>query len=127
MKKKTWAEIDCCSGLAIRVFKSRKLMVMAMPYMEDGCTKEMDRAEAVKQIREQVFSIQAGRCADCNGIVFWKTMHLHEKLHRGQFEKENVDNHLEIEKSGEISLANSIALCAECHRQEHADREVLFA
>lgn len=122
--KLVWAEIDCCSGLAIRIFKNRKLMILAMPYMEDGCTKEMPRAEATAHIRQQLFSIQSGHCAGCNDIIFWDTMHMHEQLHRGQFQKRDVENHLEIETSGEISLANSIALCQQCHEGEHADRQV---
>lgn len=129
--KLAWVEIDCCSGLAIRIFKSRKLMVMAMPYAEDGCSKQMSRAEAVKQIRQQIFSRQQGRCEDCNRLIYWETMHLHERQHRGSFKISpaiagalNINPSLSIEKSGEVSLENSVALCVDCHQVEHSDRQV---
>ncbi len=123
MSKKVWAEIDSCSGLAIRVFKNRKLALLAV-LEAYGCVREMERAEAVRQIREQLFGIQEGRCADCNAIVFWDAMEMHERQHRGEFTKENSEDHLEVEKSGEISLMNSVALCADCHEREHGDRQV---
>jgi len=123
LSRKAWVEIDSCSGLAIRVFKNRKLALLAVLEVY-GCVKEMERAEAVKQIRQQIFGIQQGRCVDCNKIIYWDTMELHERQHRGEFAKENSEDHLEVEKSGEISLMNSVAVCAECHEREHGDRQV---
>lgn len=121
---KVWVEIDPETLLAIRIFKNHKLMVMAMPYVEDGPTKQMDRSLAVKQIREQVFARQKQQCANCPTLIRWDTMELHERQHRGQFAKQDVNNPLEVEKSGEISTMNSEGLCWSCHHLvKHGGRQ----
>lgn len=110
--KLIWAELNY-DGYAIRIFKNRKAMVMALPYFEDGPAKQMDRREAVSQIRHQIFVNQGGQCKYCPTRFSEAQMHMHEKIHRG--------------KGGEISLENSVGLCAACHigpSGEHSDRQV---
>lgn len=122
---KAWAEIDCDSQLAIRIFKNHKLMVAAMPYAEDGCTRQMERSKAVKEIRKQIWEQQDEMCIDCLKYIRWDTMELHELLHRGEFKASEIGNSLQIEKSGEISMANSVGLCWSCHHvHAHGDRQV---
>lgn len=117
---RVWTEIDCDTQLAIRIFKNFKLMLIAMPYAEDGCTRRMERREAVKQIRDAVFAQQNMKCANCSAPA----TELHEKQHKGQFAKQDVNNSMEVEKSGEVSLANSEGLCWSCHHQgKHGDRQ----
>lgn len=110
-----WAELDPYTGLAIRIFNSRKAMFLAMPYVEDGPTKSMERGLAVSQIRRQIWDRQQGLCLRCGEIIRWVGSHLHEKIHRGE--------------GGEISLENSELLCAACHigpQGVHSDRQVKF-
>ena len=96
-----WVEFDEFTGWATRIFKSHKAMVLAMPYFECGYTKKMDRALAVSQIRRQIFDRQEGVCVNCPEMLTWGSMHMHEKISRGD--------------GGEISLDNSEGLCAACH------------
>lgn len=100
-----WVEFDEFTGWAIRVFKSHKSMVFAMPYTECGYTKKMDQALAISQIRRQIFARQEGVCVNCPEMLTWGSGHLHEKIHRGQ--------------GGEISLENSEMLCYSCHLGKH--------
>lgn len=88
-------------------------MVEKMPYMEDGPTAQMSRARAVHLIRDQVWWRTGGECQDCGDTVPLEAMHMHEKIHRGQ--------------GGEISLDNSVCLCAKCHLDiEHGNRKPRF-
>ena len=73
----------------------------------------MSYADAVKSIRKQIFYRSKGFCELCAAIVVESSGHMHEQLHRGQ--------------GGEISLANSIFICATCHRLAHADRNPRFS
>ena len=73
---------------------------------------EMSRKQAVEDIRRQVFERAGGTCERCAAQrITWDSMHLHEQVHRG--------------KGGEVSVENSVALCARCHISpvgEHANR-----
>ena len=77
---------------------------------------KMEKAEAVKQIREQVVArARKGRliyCEFCGAILTEATGHMHEVIPRG--------------KGGEYSLDNSRFICSECHigpDGEHGDRK----
>ena len=77
------------------------------------------RDNAVTAIRYAVYQRSGHRCegilADdtrCNRPLEWSTFHMHEKVPRGD--------------GGEISLANSVALCPppeSCHARAHANRK----
>lgn len=97
---KAWVEIDE-EREPIRVFKNRKAMVLAMPYLECGWTVLMDRRSAVGKIRERIWKRQEGVCAMCPEILIRKSAHLHERVFRS--------------KGGAISLDNSEILCYNCH------------
>ncbi len=117
MNRFAWVEIDVFTGLATRVFRNRKI---AFESMESP--KCIERALAVSQIRRQVFDRQDGLCIKCGDIVTRASMHLDEILARGEFDDDG--------RSGEVSLENSQALCANCHigsRGEHGDRRPQFS
>lgn len=110
-----WVEIDC--GACSRIFKNKKRAFETIDkpiLMEEGLAKH--------QIRRQIFERQDGICVKCGAILTKQTMHMDEKLARGEFDE---DGH-----SGEISLENSWGLCSPCHigpRGEHGDRQVKFS
>jgi 5-methylcytosine-specific restriction endonuclease McrA len=73
------------------------------------------RTEAVAAIRKQIFKRSGGQCEYCGKFINGK-FHLHEKIHRS--------------RGGEISLENSVALCADCHigpTGEHGSRRPQFS
>lgn len=110
--KMVWCEIDTESLKVIRIFRSEKAMILAMPYSEDGYTAKRERSEAVSEIRHQVWEKTKGFCMWCAEWITEESMHMHEVLHRGQ--------------GGEISLKNSVGICAECHMRAHEDRNPRF-
>lgn len=111
MKDQVWVECVGSDIRPVRIFKNFK----AIP-LEEMAVYLMDRKDAVGAIRHQIFVRQGGHCAKCNEIVTEQQMHLHEKIFRS--------------KGGEISLDNSIGLCASCHEfgpdAEHRNRKPRF-
>jgi 5-methylcytosine-specific restriction endonuclease McrA len=91
---------------------------LEMPYCEDGYTEQRPRPAAVLDIRQQIFDRSSGKCELCQAPITWNTFHMHERQHRGQF----VGG-----KSGEISLDNSTAICVQCHKDAHSNREPKFS
>ena len=100
MSHVVWVEIGM-AGLPIRIFRNRKQV--------SGFFREYPRREAIAAIRHQIFVRSAGYCELCAVPVTEQTMHMHEQKHRG--------------KGGEVSLVNSVGICAICHKHEHRDRE----
>lgn len=87
--------VELRDGVPIRILNHA-------PYDPDGPpVVEWSRAGAVSAIRAQVFDRAAGHCERCDTPITPSTGHMHEVLPRG--------------RGGEISLANSVALCARCH------------
>ena len=77
-----------------------------------GNIKEYPRKDAVFAIRTRVFQKSDNHCKDCGNIITWN-FHMHEETPRG--------------KGGNISIWNSIALCANCHLNfEHGNRRLRF-
>lgn len=79
---------------------------------------ELPKVEAVSQIRRQIFKISKGECRNCGKTLVWPNgFHMHEQKSRGA--------------GGEISIFNSIALCASCHiggpSSEHGKRSLHFS
>lgn len=103
-----WAQTDEFTGLAIRIFRTRKAAFEAAD--KPVC---IEKALAVSQVRRQVFNRQEGVCLRCPNIILWTTGHLHENISRGQ--------------GGEVSLENCEMLCADCHLNgAHGDRRPQF-
>ena len=78
-----------------------------------GFVRLAEYSASVASIRHQVFLRSKGDCEFCASPITEHGGHLHEQVHRG--------------KGGEISLANSIFICATCHRLAHADRNPRFS
>lgn len=92
-------------GRAIRIIKR----VSFSPHDPDPA--EMSKKQAVSDIRTQVFERSGGECERCATPITYRTMHMHETLHRG--------------RGGEVSVENSVAICPPCHigkNGEHANR-----
>jgi len=108
---KVWVQLGE-NGLAARVFKNMKQCIFECA---EGKDFQMEKAVAVKQIREQVWDRQEGKCIRCPNILTKLSFHLHEKLSRG--------------KGGNYSLANSEGLCYSCHlgnRGVHPNRQLFI-
>jgi 5-methylcytosine-specific restriction endonuclease McrA len=93
MAKTCWVEIR--GGKVVRIVNRQVL------FMDTTPVEEYPRAEAVKQIRKQVFDRTKGACEWCSAPVTEDTMHMHEKLFKSQ--------------GGEVSIFNSVGICADCH------------
>jgi len=90
-------------GLAIRIFRGSHAA-----FVHGMIVDTMEYKQAVGQIRHQLFIRSGGYCELCGDIVLESSGHMHETKHRGQ--------------GGEISLENSVFICAKTHRLEHKDR-----
>ena len=115
--KQVWVEIEVffnSEPRVLRIFrnKSHAMSVWALSMLRAGIGL-MDRAAAVKSIRKQIFHRSEGFCEFCGSIVLESSGHMHEQKHRG--------------KGGEISLENSVFICATCHQHAHADRNPRFS
>jgi len=105
-----WVEINRKSQLPTRIFKNQRAAFSALGLT--GFLAEWDRTQAVASIRHQCFRRAERYCELCASLVLESNGHMHEQQHRG--------------KGGEISLANSVFICAQCHRRAHSDREPKF-
>jgi hypothetical protein len=90
-------------GLAIRIFRSSHAA-----FVPGMIVDTMEYTQAVRDIRHQLFVRSSGYCELCGDIVLESSGHMHEQVHRG--------------RGGEISLANSVFVCAKTHQLEHKDR-----
>ena len=72
----------------------------------------VSHGHAVSEIRKQVFKRANGECELCGALITEQTGELHEMLPKGN--------------GGEVSIANSKAICHGCHTgrwdSEHGDR-----
>ena len=91
------------AGMPIRIFKNQKAAIAST-----RAWAVMARNQAVGQIRHQLFIRSEGHCEFCDERVTECGGHMHERVHRGQ--------------GGEISLANSVFICATCHAFAHTGR-----
>ena len=87
-------------GNAVTIFKTER-QALATKIPSGHYIIQVDRAEAVKDIRYQVLQRQRGKCLKCDGDISWNTMHMDEDVDRG--------------KGGLISLNNCRGLCSDCH------------
>lgn len=110
-RKIVWVEV--VGGKVIRIFKSQKL---AFAGCEDP--KAMFKAEAVGEIRQQVYDRQEGKCLWCG-----KEM----KYEGGLFERMHLDEIISKGRGGEVSLQNCQGLCSDCHLKiKHGNRQPRF-
>lgn len=107
MRKMVWVEIDA-AGWPIRILKNQKEVFRPSALI----FAEWLHTDAVYSIRRLLFGRCRGDCEICNSPLTFFTGHMHERHHRG--------------KGGEISLANSIFICANCHRRAHKERNPQF-
>lgn len=91
-----------------RIFKSKNAAYAS----GDPYIVSMKRSEAVRSIRNQIFYRSKGFCELCGDIVTLYSGHMHEQKWRG--------------RGGEISLENSVFICAKTHKLEHKDRSPQF-
>ena len=92
---------------AIRIFRNEKAA-----HASGATFTKMYYRVAVGQVRRKVWLRCKGECELCGSIVVEVGGHMHEQFHRG--------------RGGEISLENSLFICAICHSRAHSDREVKF-
>ena len=102
MSKQVHVEIGP-EGKPIRIFNTKA-------WLDCENTTLMDRASAVRSIREQVFerSIVAdpeehNECEYCGRTITWGDFEMHEEIPKGS------------SKRGEVSTENSKAICHGCH------------
>jgi 5-methylcytosine-specific restriction endonuclease McrA len=66
------------------------------------------KGDAVRAIRQKAVDRAKGECEFCGCRVVWQRGDLHEVVFRSQ--------------GGEVSVANSVYICAKCHRNEHGEK-----
>lgn len=105
MSKTVWVELALYdSGRFVRIFKNKK-----SAFFSGSPIRKEYREDAVKNIRHQLFQRSGGFCEICGSVVTESSGQMHEKFqHRG--------------KGGEISLENSVFVCATSHKYDHRDR-----
>lgn len=111
MRHKTVA-VELYRTQPVRIFRSHSAAAGALRKGESGPVVQMTPADAVHAIRHSLFVRSGGFCELCANPIIEKTAHMHEQVHRG--------------KGGEISLDNSVFICATCHHRAHADRNPRF-
>lgn len=107
MKKPAY--VECKDGVPIRIFRNAH-----DAFTFSGEAKLMPYREAVSAIRVLIWLRTKGECEWCSKIISERSMHLHEQISRGN--------------GGEISLANSVGICYDCHfgPAGHGDRTTRF-
>lgn len=111
---KVWVELGEKSQV-LRIFRNR-CEALAVSMQGDIITALVEKADAVGNIRQQVFNRANWRCEHCGASLTYKTGQMHEKLPKG--------------KGGEVSLENCMLLCYNCHQgrpdAEHGARRPQF-
>lgn len=120
MVKMAWVELSE-SGLAIRIFRNMKMAAVHAPNPNRGLVPEpimgqMGYAEAIGQIRRQVFKRDDYCCVKCGAAVVWERGQINsgemdERQARGKCVADGNGHY----RSGEISVENCQTLCKKCH------------
>lgn len=106
MSNRVFCEIDPVTRKIIRILKSCGVAIFLKPEQ----VVELPKGEAVTQVRRQVFDMSHGECRNCGAALNWASFHMHEQKPKGV--------------GGEVSIWNSVALCADCHlNHEHGKRK----
>jgi len=109
---KVYCEIDPDSLLPIRILDMKEVLQLSPKIVA-----QWPRAQAVAEIRRQVFERDAYECRRCGKRLNMQTGHMDERVSRGE--------------GGDISIANCWLLCASCHvgdkpTSEHGNRRIRF-
>jgi len=105
--KPVWVEIKS-DGTPIRIFRNKRAALASKQTVVQTV-----RTLAVADIRHQLYDRSKGNCELCGTIVTENSGHMHERQHRG--------------RGGEISLENSVFVCAKCHGRAHKERNPQWA
>jgi 5-methylcytosine-specific restriction endonuclease McrA len=95
MNKRVWVQMEL-ELYPVRIFRTHKAAIESGTHIQ-----HMDRAEAVRSIRDRLWLLSESQCMWCGFPVSYENFHMHEVVPRGA--------------GGEISLENSVVICAECH------------
>ena len=112
MSKQVWVEVDEV-GNPIRIFYSQRRAIQVG--VEGKKVELFDRSVAVSVIRDIIWDRTGGDCTWCGNPITKASLHMHEVLPRGE--------------GGEISLDNSVGICADCHigpQGAHGNRRPRF-
>src|SRR5208282_1929817 len=118
MTKYCWVEV--IAAQAVQIFRTKKAAVLFSLRPSHGIKEpiivEMERAEAVRQIRWLVFNRDEFQCVHCGRAVVWErgfpnSGEMDEKQARGDCKKQADGRYL----SGQISFENSRTLGRQCH------------
>ena len=109
--KMVWVELSDATLTAdvVRIFRNWKDVLASNTARR---VVNLHRDVAVAEIRHQLWLRCGGACELCGDILTEGSGQMHEMKHRG--------------KGGEISMENSVFICAKTHKREHADREPKF-
>jgi HNH endonuclease len=105
--KMVWVEVSANQRI-VRIFRSHHAAVHLVSKREAFYAVEMNRSEAVGAIRHNLFVRSGSDCEICGSPITESGGHMHEQKHRG--------------RGGEISLENSLFICAKCHAGAHKER-----
>lgn len=103
-----WVQRDETTFHVTRIFKSKKAAFAA----GGKAPTQSPYTDAVASIRHQIWLRCRGYCELCGDFVTQANGHMHEQKWRG--------------KGGEISLENSVFICAKTHKLEHKERNPQF-
>ena len=104
-KNRVLCEIEPDTRKIIRILRFGGTALFLKPEQ----VMEYPKTEAVKLVRQRVYEIARGECRNCGRAITWHGFHMHEQNPKG--------------KGGEVSVYNSVALCADCHlNHEHGNR-----
>lgn len=95
-------------GDPVRIIKTAKLARL-LPVEE---VAEWPKADAVRSIRWQIYERSKNEegqseCEWCGKYLTQETGHMHERVARGSWDENG--------NKGEVSLANSVFICSDCH------------
>lgn len=105
--KVVWIETDS-DWLIVRIFRSKAAMLREISPDNPGRLRQIRYVHAVEALRRRLYLRSRGCCDFCGSVVTESSGHMHEKKHRG--------------KGGEISMENSVFICAACHKDAHKER-----
>lgn len=112
---KQWVEINPATGKCVRIFRNKKAAALYYLRPSHGltqpCITQMEKAEAVHQIRSQVFENDGYTCVKCGKMVTSSTGEMDEREARGRCVRQPNGTY----QSGEVSVVNCQTLCRNCH------------
>jgi hypothetical protein len=113
--EKVWVQLNS-EGKAWRIFRSKKAASKFFIKNPDANIRFMGYAQAVGEIRRQVFERDGYTCVKCGLPVIWErgqrnSGEMDERQARGKCVETESGDYL----SGEVSVENGQTLCRACH------------